>query len=480
MINKDFSVKEMMIVIKRIEHELSGWKYYESINGKSPVAAMFFVFLKYIDDKCPLQCDDLSEATIFKEMKRILSHQERISNSLIYRYIKMQLETWNDDGSILMQYVQRIDFEKLPEEFLNIINILDEYTFKTNDTKENLIYAILTLYSSLYGNQFLKNSLNNSDLDIIISAAELLQCNDGMEIYDFSCGTGSLLAISSTTDCTIYGQERDFEKAVIAYMLLRITGVDTIHIEVGDVLQNPMTSNYPGKLYDRIISAPPCEYKEISSEKLNSSKFGEEFLYGDSLSESGFWIYARHIVRKLKDDGKGVLIAPVSLLSREGVTKEDRVRLAKDGSIEAIIQLPSGITSTAVKLCMIILRKGPGHEDAEIQLIDLKESHIERGNSNRTLDHKKVAEIVNNKECIEGICTFVSLYDMEERGMNFTPALYLRTINEYMAQKENTIDILEKQKELLGQYRISEEELEKAILNYYQLWNNKDRTKEDI
>jgi len=470
MINSDFSQQEMINVIKRIEQELSRWNYYESINGKSAVASMFFVFLKFIEDTHPVKCDGSIEVTIIEEMRRLLIQHESISNSLMYKYIRLHVETWNDDGNIILQYIQRIDFEKLPHEFLNVINILRDYAFETKEAKENLVYAILTLKSSLYGKQSFKS---NGDLEVIIGASSVLGSNDGMEIYDFSCGTGSLLALSATTDCTIYGQERDFDKAVIAYMLLRITGVNTIQIEVGDVLQNPMTLNYQGKLFDRIISAPPLDYKEVSGEKFSNSKFSDEFLYKESFPESGLWIYARHIVKKLKNDGRGVLIAPVSLLSREGVTRDDRVRLAQQGYIEAIVQLPS-IVTTGIKLCMIILRNGCEYNDYKIQLIDMNERQVE-GEMKKTFDHKKMVEIINNKQAIDGVSTFVSLFDMEESGMNFTPAIYLRKIDEIVFQKENLFDILQRQNELFDQYRITEEELQKALINYYQLLGNKDK-----
>lgn len=142
-----------------------------------------------------------------------------------------------------------------------------------------------------------------------------------------------------------YGQEEDVEKAVIAYALTRMAGAERSTIEVGDVLQNPMTVHYPLKKFDRIISAPQQGNKNINAQKLFGSDYRSEFLYSDSLSDSGAWIYTRHIIEKLTNDGKGVLVAPCSLLSREGNTRDDRIRITKRGSVEAVIQLPTWTTT---------------------------------------------------------------------------------------------------------------------------------------
>jgi type I restriction-modification system DNA methylase subunit len=278
--------------------------------------------------------------------------------------------------------------------------------------------------------------------------------------------------------CKIYGEEEDIEKAVICSILLRMAGVENPIIEVGDVLQKPMTVRYKEKLFDRIISAPPIKDKNISAQKLIKMDYMDVFLFRDSFSESGAWIYARHIIQKLNTNGKGILIAPISILSREGVTKDDRTRLAKRESIEAIIQLPAGITSSAIRLCIIILRKGHDDykEDTKIFLVDLsnrKGNDCFKGSNNQSIDYEKLTYMVSRKEEIDGISKMVTLHEMYNTEMNFTPAIYMRTITEMVSQGENTEHLREIHKQLLNQYYQSEMELNIAISNYYKIQEDK-------
>lgn len=201
------------------------------------------------------------------------------------------------------------------------------------------------------------------------------------------------------------------------------------------------------------------------------------------LLESGAWIYARHIIEKLKADGKGILIAPISILSREGITRDDRTRLAERGSIEVIIQLPFGITASSIRLCIIILRKGQDayRNDLNILLVDLSSSkekdyfELDNCNSNfKGINYKELAIFISRKKEMDGISRIVSLKEMNSTEMNFTPAIYLRTISEMIQQRERITDMIEIQKELMEQYHKTENELNIALWNYYEGYGNKE------
>lgn len=481
--NKEMDSHEVIKVVRQIEKELSLWKYYDAFKGKSIVNAIYIIYLKYLIDNDNTE----TENNLFSYIHETLRDNKEIDNSVLTNYIQKRVIVESENMNIFWQYTQRIDFSKLPRDFEEVLYLIDMLDFSISENRKNLTYALLMIASSLYGMHTFKGGVYENDINLITGAVEMLEPDDNLEYYDFSCGAGALLAISATTGSKIYAEEPDFEKAVVAYVILKITGVNDLDIVVGDVLQTPMTLRFPEKLFDRIISAPQLVDKEVSSQKINSSDCAQEFLYGDSLADSGMWIYARHIIKKLKQDGKGILIAPISILSREGATKEDRVRIAERGSIEAIIQLPSGITTVAVRLCIIVLRKGTdiSNVNQKIQIVDLsgqKGSSYIRCEDKNTLtgyiDYKKLTSIVLNKQEIDGISKIISLSDVDDENMNLTPAVYLRDINELMMQRENTVDILEKQKEFINMYHSSEKELDNAILNYYTLWGEKYKKEE--
>lgn len=475
--SRDFT--KFISAIKDMENKLSNWTYYNAIRGRSQVVIVYLLFLKYLSDVQSVIQEDNIITLLIKSFKQ----NKEFSNDLAYTFILEKLSNENEEENVVLKFAQEIKFEEMPMEFLDILNEILKFDFKNECDKKEIVYSLIMIFSSLYAGHTFKDEINHNSMSLILSAAELLSVESDMEIYDFSCGVGTLLAMSAQNGCKIYGQEKDMDKAIIAFVLLSMAGVKNPTIEVGDVLQNPMTSHLSGKLFDRIISAPPINDKNIIAQKLIKMEYRDEFLFGNSFSESGAWIYARHVIEKLKADGKGILIAPISILSREGITRDDRTRLAERGSIEAIIQLPSGITTSAIRQCIIILRKGQEdyRNDWNILLVDLSSSkgkcYFELDNCNpnfKGINYKKLAAFISRKEEMDGISRIVSLKEMNSTEMNFTPAIYLRTISEMIQQRERITDMIEIQKELMEQYHKTENELNIALWNYYEGYGNKE------
>lgn len=475
---KKNTTHDFIKMLCRTEHELASWKYYKAINGKSVVATLFFYFLKYINDCSKTTCND--ERDIYRRIYENLLKNNLDNENIVYEYLHEKICSWNDGGEVLLQYIQRINFADLPKEFTQIIEWFGTFDLSTNEIRENLVYAISILYASLYGELVFEHPLKNNDIYAMATASGILDCKEGMSLYDFSCGSGGVLALSASVDCEIYAQERDFEKAVVAYMYLKLSKASSVHIEVGDVLESPMTRSYPTLQFDRIICAPPMKQKYKMEDRYNDM-YEQEFQYEYSLMESGFWSYARHIIRKLKNEGKAVLIAPVSVLSKEGVTKRDRKVLIEDGFINSIIQLPTVISSTSANLCMIVFRKKQEQiDDLGIFLADFtsrkSEKLIMSKDENSSVDYKKISDIVNNMEAIEGVSRRVLLGEFYDNDLNLTPAIYLRDMSEMMKRRINKVSILEKQKDLLNQYHESERKLSESVLNYYKFWGQKHNT----
>lgn len=474
--NNTGSTRDFMNLFYEVEHEMASWKYYKAINGKSVVATLFFFFLKYVDDWY-FRGDKDDELSIYCVLRKQLLEEGAVKDNIVYDFLSKTIGKWGDGGEIVLQYVKWINFHELPKEFSCIIEWFGKYDFRDIETRENLVYAISVHYASLYSELTFRHQSVNNDIYAMVTAAEILNCKDGMSIYDFSCGTGGSLALCATENCKIYAQERNFEKAVIAYMYLKMSMAPSVYIEVGNVLETPMTRNYPDLKFDRIICVPPLK-RAYKNEKIDRHDYLQEFEYSFLLSKSEFWGYARHLIKKLKDGGRGILVAPISVLSKEGPTKNDRKLMAKDGVIHSVIQLPTVISSTSAKLCMIIFEKQSNLGEINgiffADFANRKSENIILSKDNSVnVDYKRIAEIVNKMENIDGISRIVSLKEVFDNELNFTPAIYFRNMTEMMERRENTVTILEQQKDLLNAYHESERKLDAAILNYYQLWGEK-------
>lgn len=443
-------IKEFVNLIREVEHELADWKYYKAVNGKSALAALFFIFLKYVSD---ISKNSLNGgADVILEMKNYLARQHSIPENYVYHYLLKRINQWKDDGDILLQYVQRIHFEEIPYDFIDVLNKIGDLELSNGDICNDLMKAVSALYTSLYSEVRLNNKLPSGELFTFIVSGNMLDCQNGMSIYDFACGTGGMLTFGGADECVVYGQDKDFEKAAVAYMLLKLRKIKEVHMKVGDVMEEPAAMGGCELKFDRIISVPPAGKRNYP------------------LQQSEFWIYAHHIIKKLKNGGKAILAAPIAILSKEGLTK-DRKWILADGYLRGIVQLPAIMSPDIGKICLIMLAKEGGNkENSEIYMADFSgikgKQSISTDENELHLNYERMYQMVNNREILEGVSNYISVEEILNYNLNLTPALYFRDIIEIINRDYKISDVLKMQKKLMEQYHKSEEKLNQAVLNY--------------
>ncbi|MDD3183775.1 MAG: N-6 DNA methylase [Anaerostipes sp.] len=470
---------DYLSTITKIEKELADWKYFDAIRDRSIVTTIYLIYLKYLSD--------IHHEIVFERLIKTYKNEGIFDVGVINKLLEIRLTEIDCSDDIAVKYLKDIDFTKMPYEFVKVLEDINNLDFIDETVVSKLVCALILRFSSLYGLHTFREDVSQNDMNLVLCATDLLNVDNNMCIYDCACGTGTLLAMAGATGSVLYGQEEDVERAVVAYILCKMAGAREVHIDVGDVLQKTMSVKYAIDKVDRIISAPPLTDKYVNQQKLHSSDIQSEFLYGDSIPDSGLWIYARHMIQKLKESGTGVMIAPCSLLSREGNTKDDRYRIVRRNSIKAVIQLPTWSSTRAVRLCIIILEKGEESKlFTKIQMIDLSSNKGEkyfldksRSNGVKILDSKKLTHFINENIELDGISGLVEIEEIEKHDYNLTPGIYLREITDMIKQRERTVDMLEQQKELLNQYHQSEKELNDAVLNYYQFLGSK-QDKENV
>lgn len=473
--NESGKFSEIIKIIRNVEHELADWKYYQAINGKSAIAALFFFFLKFTGDMDGNS--GKASGNILDAMKVGLMQEAFISQEFVLAYVQKLISRWGDGGDVLLQYTRRINFEAIPTDFIEVLDEILYFDFCNEIICENFIYAVSALYSSLYDEMGLKSKIHSGELYTIIVAGDLLDCQGGMSIYDFSCGTGGLLAFGGTGDSTVFAQERDFEKSVAAYILLKMLKTEKVYMKVGDIMDGPITLEKGNLLFDRIISAPPVRKKYAANNGLKKM-WEDEFEYIYPLQESEFWVYARHMVKKLKNKGRGILIAPISVLSKEGLTKRDRECFLMDGYIEGIVQLPANMSPDINKICLIIFTKrGMMAEGPKVYMADFSskrgEENIYTDVNELHIDYEKICRIVKNREVITRVSNYIDADIILNNNLNFTPAIYLRDVTELMEHGYKVEEMLAEHEKLIKEYYESETKLNKAIRDYHTLWHKK-------
>lgn len=442
-------------LIKHIENEISDWKYYKIVKNKSSIITTYLIYLKFLSDK-------LNE-NLFGNLIEQYDNSDEFNNEIIARLLHTKKEHNSGLNNTVYEYLKGIQLHLMPRDFIQIINEIQYIDFTNDAIVEDVADALIHCFGNLFSDS-VREAMSQDDMQLVTCATELLNVETNMSIYDCSCGVGVFLAIATNTESVLYGQEIDIDKAVVAYMICEMKGAKNVNIEVGDVLQNPMTEKFGIIKVDRAICFPVSSDRLANSQKIHQSNNSGELLFGDSNLDSGSWIYARHIIQKLDENGIGVLIAPCSALSREGNTKDDRCRLICRNSINTVIQLPAGMFNTVANLCIIILEKGAENQkQKEIQMIDLSSKEGER----YFYDSKCLNQIVISNQEIDGVSRMVGAAEIDKHDFNLTPSLYLRDMGELIMIRERTENMFTQCEELLKQYHESEEKLYNVIQRYY-------------
>jgi SAM-dependent methyltransferase len=155
--------------------------------------------------------------------------------------------------------------------------------------------------------------------------------DDARTVLDFACGTGALLATTSSRHpkATILGMEPDPVKASVART--RLNGRGEVAVEDVDILRfDPLT----GRTFDAVISIPPFGLKvdTAKKERMRSLPYG-------AVRGSADAAWPQLAAQALTPEGKAFLVLPHSL-SVDKRADHIRRELISRGVLSAIVTLP--------------------------------------------------------------------------------------------------------------------------------------------
>src|ERR1700730_5326965 len=224
-------------------------------------------------------------------------------------------------------------------------------------------------------------------------------------VYDPTCGSGSLLlkvADQACTPVTLYGQEKDAATSGLARMNMLLHDNATASIVQGNTLANPtFTEGGTLKTFDYVVANPPFSDKRWSTGLDPLRDVFERFEhFGTPPAKQGDYAYLLHIVRSLKNTGKGVCILTHGVLFRGNAEADIRRNLVRRGYIKGIIGLPPNLFfGTGIPACIVVLNKEGAAARKSIFMIDASKGFIKDGNKNRLReqDIHKIVDIFNRQ-----------------------------------------------------------------------------------
>ncbi len=313
----------------------------------------------------------------------------------------------------------------------------------------------------------------------------------GLQVYDPCMGSGSLLLscknYSSEPDyIKYYGQELMPSTYNLARMNMFLHGIvpENQHLRNGDTLDADWPTDEETQ-FDCVVMNPPYSAHWSAADGF---KQDERFMdYGGNLAPKSKADYAflLHGFYHLKPTGTMAIVLPHGVLFRGGSEGAIRETLLRNGSIYAVIGLPSNMFyNTSIPTCIIVLKKHrDGRDVLFIDASDLCEKQKKQNVMNP--EHiDKVVEFYMDRKTIEKRSYLASFEDIEKNDFNLNIPRYVDTSEEEeeidlkaLTQDIRKIDIALKEGNktllnMLSELTCSDQETKEALDDFMDILRN--------
>ena len=291
--------------------------------------------------------------------------------------------------------------------------------------------------------------------------AELMDAQEGDQICDPACGSGSLLMkagrkvqehFNGSRKYALYGQEAIGSTWALAKMNMFLHGEDNHRIEWGDTLRNPKLLNDDESLmhFDVVVANPPFSLDKWGHEEAENDRHGR-YRRGLPPKTKGDYAFLSHMIETLKPKtGRMGVVVPHGVLFRGAAEGKIRKKLIEENLLDAVIGLPEKLFyGTGIPAAVLVFRKNK--PDDTVLFIDTSSEYADGKNQNklREKDLEKILNTYRNRLVLDKYSYVATAVEIEENDFNLNIPRYVDTF-----EKEVEIDIdevLEERKNLKEQ-----------------------------
>lgn len=304
----------------------------------------------------------------------------------------------------------------------------------------------------------------------------------GLQVYDPTMGSGSLML-----SCKNYSKEPDYIKYYgqeliastynLARMNMFLHGIlpENQHLRNGDTLDADWPTDEETE-FDVVTMNPPYSQPWSAAEGF---KVDERFMdYGGNLApkSKADFAFLLHGFYHLKQTGTMAIVLPHGVLFRGSSEGAIREILLKNGSIYAVIGLPSNMFyNTSIPTCIIVLKKH--REGRDVLFIDASNLYQKNKKQNVMLDEHidKVLELYKDRKTVDKVAYLASYDDIEKNDFNLNIPRYVDT-----SEKEADIDLKQVATELKETNKKIREGNEALLSMLSELTFDSDETREAV
>lgn len=278
---------------------------------------------------------------------------------------------------------------------------------------------------------------------------KLIKPEEGMRVYDPTCGSGGMLIQSvdyvkerggNPQSLSLFGQEKNLGTWSIAKMNLLLHGLPDHQIEKGDTIRDPkFIEDGELMLFDRVIANPPFSLKEWGREVAENDKYGR-FQYGIPPKNAGDYAFIQHMIASLKSNGIAGVVMPHGVLFRGGAEGKIRKGILEADLFEAVIGLPPNLFyGTGIPACILIFNRNKPEERKGKVLFIAAEDEYQEGKNQNTLRDQDIEKIVSTFDAYEDVEKYARVVTLDEIRAND----YNLNITRYVdkSEEEEQIDI---------------------------------------
>lgn len=450
--------------------ELSDWDIRNAFTGGTLSAIVYVIFLKYISDnsgQLGLQGTD----------------QYRIDNLIdgyykgrdcreLYKYLNDVETQLGLSRGVFQNFVVDIKSPNFYEKFFSALKLANELDFRNKNIIEIEIEELIVIVEKIIESEGRENESIYTPSNIAIMMSMICQIEDGMSVYDPCAGCGiALVQAVKDRKIHVFAQEINRDFVAILEMLLIIAGVREGIVRCDDSIWHPLTQTLNQK-FDRIVSEPPYMKPDVSYRTFIDSKLIDHILYYPEQKIEDTWIFVRHIVSALRDDGRAVILLPMSMLTREGGTSSTRKKLIEDGYIDSVIELPlSALSNRKFKMSILVLKKKKSIHN--VYMIDLSRGLWDEKSKDGVDGISAVAKLIVNHEIIAGVSDIVGVERIEENGYQLAVSRYITQEFDMAQFLNNSTDLYQRADELEEKFVRLCKEFKEALKDYNRYCNEK-------
>lgn len=268
----------------------------------------------------------------------------------------------------------------------------------------------------------------------ILARIVTLGKNEIRDVYDPTCGSGSLLLrISKHAKVgKYYGQEKIQTTYNLARMNMMLHKVpfNRFDIHKDDTLARP-SEDHINRKFEAVVANPPYSLKWSADDKyLEDDRFGA---YGKLAPKSkADYAFVQHMIHVLDDNGSMAVVLPHGVLFRGAAEATIRKYLINDKNyLDAVIGLPANIFfGTSIPTTILVFKKCK--TDTDVLFIDASKEFKKEKNKN-ALHPEHIDKILGtyaSRDTIEKYSYLASLDEIRENDFNLNIPRYVDTFEE--------------------------------------------------